>query len=245
MRGAMRHQQILELLREKQSMSVQAICERIYASPATVRRDLHALEAEGLVQLYHGGAALSMDEPIVPLSVREFDRREVKMRIAQRAFQLLPETGGTIMLDGSSTALHLVSFLNSRQRITVFTNCLRTAGFLCEKRIPTYFIGGQIDQQSLVTVGSFAAEALRSIHVDFLFFSSQGIDGSGVISDNSENETWLRQQMIERAQQQYFLCDEVKVGRKCVFTVCRAQNLTGVISDADLSDIPGVNWIGV
>lgn len=243
MRGAMRHQQILELLREKQSMSVQAICERIYASPATVRRDLHALEAEGMVQLFHGGAALSVDEPIVPLSVREFDRREVKMRIAQRAFQLLPETGGTIMLDGSSTALHLVGFLTARQRITVFTNCLRTAGFLCEKRIPTYFIGGQIDQQSLVTVGSFAAEALRSIHVDFLFFSSQGIDGSGVISDNSENETWLRQQMIERAQQQYFLCDEVKVGRKCVFTVCRAQNLTGVISDADLSDIPGVNWI--
>ena len=99
MRGAMRHQQILELLREKQSLSVQAISERIYASPATVRRDLHALAAEGRIQLFHGGATLSVDEPIVPLSVREFDRREVKMRIAQRAHQLLPESGCTIMLD--------------------------------------------------------------------------------------------------------------------------------------------------
>lgn len=245
MRGAMRHQQILELLREKQSLSVQAISERIYASPATVRRDLHALEEKGLVQLFHGGAALSGDEPIVPLSVREFDRREVKMRIAQRAHQLLPENGCTIMLDGSSTALHLVSFLHPRQRVTVFTNCLRTAGFLCEKRIPTYFIGGQIDQQSLVTVGSFAAEALKSVHVDYLFFSSQGIDREGVISDHSENETWLRRLMLERAEQKYFLCDAVKVGRKCVFTVCNARDVTGVISDADLSQIPSVSCIRV
>lgn len=244
MRSTMRHQQILKALEESGSMSVQGLCERIFASPATVRRDLHALEGEGLVQLYHGGARLNVDEPVVPLSVREFDRREVKARIAQRAFQLLPETGGaTIMLDGSSTALHLVSFLEPRQKLTVFTNCLRTAGYLCEKHISTYFIGGQMDMKSLVTVGSLAAEQLRNVHVDLLFFSSQGIDREGIITDNSESETWLRKIMLERAEKAYFLCDEVKVGRKCVFTVCRAQELTGVISDADLSEIPDIRYI--
>ena len=66
-----RHKQILKLLEERKSMTVLEICDEIYASPATVRRDLVVLEKEGLLKRSYGGAVINdsyTDQ--IPLSLR-------------------------------------------------------------------------------------------------------------------------------------------------------------------------------
>ena len=45
-----RQKDILRLLQERKSMTVKELCAVLYASPATVRRDLAALEQIGLLQ---------------------------------------------------------------------------------------------------------------------------------------------------------------------------------------------------
>ncbi len=45
-----RQEQILQLLRQKEAMRIGQIAKALYTSEATVRRDLAAMESEGLVR---------------------------------------------------------------------------------------------------------------------------------------------------------------------------------------------------
>ena len=55
-----RQKEILNLLRTKDSLTVQSLCAKLYTSPATVRRDLAQMEREGLIIRVRGGAALRL-----------------------------------------------------------------------------------------------------------------------------------------------------------------------------------------
>ena len=96
-----------------------------------------------------------------------------------------------------------------------------------------------------MTTGAFAAQNISMVNADMAFFSSQGLDKNGAITDNSEAETQLRRQMIEHSRKRYFLCDSAKLGKQFLFTVCNAAEVDGVISDGDLSLLPNVNHIRV
>src|SRR5215469_17727070 len=58
MKATNRADQILRQLRQKGSVSLDALMEELGASAASVRRDLAKLEASGLVRRTHGGATL-------------------------------------------------------------------------------------------------------------------------------------------------------------------------------------------
>jgi DeoR/GlpR family transcriptional regulator of sugar metabolism len=240
---SMRQNELAGFLREKQCSNVKEISEVLNVSPATVRRDLKALESQGLVRLFHGGAMMpSHDELNVPLSIRENENASLKIRIARKAAKMVPAKA-SIMLDASSTAMYIANYLDPGKELTVFTNCLRTATSLCERNINTYCIGGSIVRLSLATTGALAESNVNMTQVDYLFFSSQGLDKDGQITDRSEMETMLRRTMIKHAQRSYFLCDSGKFGKKHLFNVCNAQEVDGIISDSIMPEIVGLNWI--
>lgn len=242
---ATRQEEIMHLLQRKQCANVQEICDEIYASPATVRRDLRSLESQGLVRLFYGGVALARnDDRDVPLSIREYESKKKKVQIARMAAEMIP-SGTRLFLDASSTAMYIASSIDAGKDVTVFTNGIKTATILCERNVNTYCIGGMIGRLALVTTGAFAAQNIGMVNVDMAFFSSQGLDKWGAITDNSEAETQLRQLMIAHARKSYFLCDSAKIGKQFLFTVCNARDVDGVISDGDLSFLPEVNHIQV
>lgn len=237
-----RQEELMRFLQDKKYSSVQEIGGAIYASPATIRRDLKALEAQGLVRLFHGGVMLAqMDGINVPLSIRENERTEKKKSIAWLAAQMVPPKA-SVMLDASSTTMYMADYLDPANENVVFTNCLRTAMKLCERQIPTYCIGGSIIPLSLAATGTLAESAVSMLQVDYLFFSSQGLDEEGRITDRSDQETLLRRSMIRHAQNCFFLCDSGKFDKHLLFGVCNARDVAGVISDADDLNIPGVHW---
>ena len=238
-----RQEEIMRFLQKKQCANVEEICKEVFASPATVRRDLRMLETEGLVRLFHGGVMLARnDEKDVPLSIREYESKKNKIAIARKAASMIPP-GASVMLDASSTAMYIADYIDPNDDITVFTNCLRTAINLCERKIRAYCIGGLIGRLALVTTGAFAQQNIRLLNVDMLFFSSQGLDKTGAITDNSEEESQLRRLMVAQAKRSYFLCHSGKLGKRFLFTVCNASEVDGVLSDGDLSALPDVNHI--
>ena len=53
-----RQNQILDIIKEKTFVRVDELAALVYASPATIRRDLALLDEAGLIQRLHGGASL-------------------------------------------------------------------------------------------------------------------------------------------------------------------------------------------
>ena len=127
-----RQDEILQLIKERKSVSVNEISEELFVSCATVRRDLNAMEKAGLIRRTHGGAVLAgstSDES--GILIREQEHVIEKKSIAAIAVKLI-KNGNSLYLDSSSTVGKIVPLLSRFSFISIVTNGLKNALLLSE-----------------------------------------------------------------------------------------------------------------
>lgn len=207
-----RQKQILELLQAKKSMTVKELCALLYASPATVRRDLAALEQAGLINRSFGGAVLCEVFPDqLPFAVRSGEHIPEKKRLAARAATLI-RPGETVFLDASSTTFYLVPHLREIPELTVVTNSPRACLALAEHGVRCLCTGGELLDGSQVLVGSDAERYVRGIRAHVCLFSARGV-ANGQVTDSSKGERDLKIAMLESSGRSVLLYDRSKEGK--------------------------------
>lgn len=227
---------ILAFLREKPTATVKTLAGRLYASEATVRRDLTELEKRGLVKRLHGGVVL-LDgaNRELPIAVREQQNVEAKREIAAKAAKYLRD-GQVIFLDASSTAMFLIKYFESYKLLTIVTNGLKTAQELSGLNHKVYCTGGLMLHNSSAYVGDFAVDFVRHFNADIFFFSSRGVSEAEMINDASIEETNVRRAMLEQSRQRIFLCDHTKLGKTYCYNLCSLKQTDAWITDDDRPD---------
>ncbi|MBQ8345583.1 MAG: DeoR/GlpR transcriptional regulator [Clostridia bacterium] len=229
-----RQQTILKYLQKQQSATVKELARTVYASEASVRRDIETLEQEGLVKRVYGGVILSeYKNEEVPISLRDSENARIKEQIARRAADMIPD-GSTVLLDSSSTTRRIVKYLGQKRDLRIITNNLAVFGELEHSHVEAYCTGGTFRRKSHDLVGPAAESYLRSVSADLVFFSSQGLSSDGEITDVSEELCSIRRVMLERAAQRIFLCDSSKLGVRRVFTLCRRTDVDEILCDVPL-----------
>lgn len=232
-----RQQNILSLLSRKGSATIKEIAGEVFASEASVRRDIAMLEGEGLVRKVYGGVILSdYKNSAVPLALRESDHSRSKEAIASKAASRV-ENGSILILDSSSTVARMIKYLGGARDLRIITNSLSVIDEISKlgnSDIRAYCTGGELDLSAKAFFGPSAENYLTSVSADAVFFSSQGISEDGEISDVSERETSLRRVMLARAREKIFLCDSSKVGVRKMFTLCRRESVSEIICDSPL-----------
>ena len=68
MLGVERLDGIMEMLKDGQAVSIHTLSKALYISESTLRRDLAALQKEGLIRRIRGGAILATNNRDVPRS---------------------------------------------------------------------------------------------------------------------------------------------------------------------------------
>ncbi len=226
---------IMEILKHDKYSTPNELAKKLYVSAVTIRRDLKKLENDGLVSTCYGGVSVvTHSNRDVPLAIRENFNENIKMSLAKNAAKLITN-GSTVFLDASSTASFVANFIEPEQDITVITNGIKALTILSQKHIKAYCTGGKLINNSLAFTGAIALKTIKSMYADFMFFSSQGLNLNGKITDFSESETELRIAMLEHSEQKYFMCDNSKIGKTFLFEVCDTDSLSGVICDTELS----------
>lgn len=224
-----RREDILRIVNERGSVSIAALAEETFASPSTVRRELERLARQGLVRRHHGGAesVLALRPPRI---VRHTRNQAQKMKAAAMAAEHV-KAGSTIFLDASTTVQYMIPHLVPLG-VTVYTNGADTAMRLAEAGVRTLSTGGELLAESMAYVGPVAADALRRVYFDAMFFSSAAFDGE-TVSDWSEAETALRRTVIEQSAKKYFLADPTKRGGRYPHIVCRTGELDAILCDGE------------
>lgn len=226
--------EILSIVRECRYTTVAELADRLYASPATIRRDIALLEKNELIVRNYGSISLAGGHNrFVELEQRAEVHRAEKLQIARAAASLV-QSGDALFMDASSTVISMIPFLRQKN-LTVITNSLRVAERMGESGARVFIAGGQLEVNSKSFGGSLAERAIRSFHADKLFFSAAGVSTGGVISDFYETDIALRQAMISCSTEQYFLCDSSKYGKTYLFRIGNVDRLTRVISDRELT----------
>ena len=106
-----REKDILDILYERDRISVAELAKILFVSEMTVRRDLTSLEKKGVIKRYRGGAVLTTVSNEMPISRRFFVDEDEKKDLGRQAAEFLAD-GQTVYLDSSSTCQYIIPYMN-------------------------------------------------------------------------------------------------------------------------------------
>ncbi|ADB53365.1 transcriptional regulator, DeoR family [Conexibacter woesei DSM 14684] len=226
---------IAELLRSAGAVSVTEVETRFGVSPMTARRDLMALEKQGVARRTHGGAVLpSMSAKEDSFAKRVNLAAGAKGRLADAAVEMVvPEE--TIVLDSSSTAYFLAQRIVDRGlAVTIITNSLPIMDLVAGVESPPIHlvaVGGTLRRLTGSFVGPYAVETVRGHFADRMFMSVKGLTPGGVMTDADELEAELKRAMIAQSQETVLLVDGSKLSVRGQNAIAHVRELTSVLAE--------------
>ena len=207
-----RFERILEILREKQSVTVTDLTKWLNTSESTIRRDLTELNRQGLLIKVHGGATavksvLSREEEVITKAKKH---QSEKRRIGEYAASLINKED-MVYLDAGTTTGYMLEFFCDKD-VTVVTNAVAHAQRLAKAGVKVRLVGGELKSSTEAVVGSEAMQTLRKYHFTKGFFGTNGVTKKAGFTTPDANEAMVKKTAIEQCQKKYVLCDHSKFG---------------------------------
>ena len=227
-----REQGILSILKLNGFVSVKQLCDTLFASESSIRRDLKSLEQRGLIKRSYGGASLENNfSSIVTFNHRTRQNVNQKRDIAKKAVSLVKD-GNIIFLDQSSTSFYLATELMNRGSLTVVTNNIEILMLLSNSRVKVISSGGFLsDENRNCLIGGDAQKTFENIFADYMFFSVKAISNDAVVTDCSIEEIAVRNAMFKNSDKIILLCDSTKFGARAPFKQCQLGEVDYLISE--------------
>lgn len=231
-----RKQEILNLLREKKTVTTKDICHKLFISQSTVRRDLIEMEKENLIIRSHGGATLPQESTNEhSYTERDNQNKSKKIKIANMASTFI-EDGFSLFLDSSTTVQCIIPFLKGFKNLIIITNGLQNALELSKiENLNIILIGGNLYPGSSSTVGANANAALSNYKVDLSILSCRGLDGEGAYEAN-EPQAIVKQKMIENSYKKLLLSDSSKFNNNFFYKLGGLDIFDYIITDEILNN---------
>lgn len=209
-----REREILEELRlAGGSARIPFLAQRLRVSEETIRRNIRALEREGLVSKVHGGVHLKETGGEQPLHFRMGENADAKRAIAARVAGLIAD-GDSLFLDiGSTTAFIAVALLKHRD-LFVVTNSVAVAHTLAGKNGNRVFLaGGELRHHDAGAFGADAIGFIRRFHLRYAVLSTTAVNAAAgfMLADMEEAE--LSREAGNRAEKRIVVADSAKFGR--------------------------------
>ena len=225
---------IYQLLQKRGSVSTRDLQKHLFASEATIRRDLEAMERQGLLKRVWGGAMLVTSEKDIPSFVRQKTNQDKKEKIAQIASQFLHHSM-TIFMDSSTTCLALVPYLAQMKDLTIITSSLKLSRALGDQTNASInLLGGRV-YEGYILSGYQAIQSIREYNSDVLFFSCSGISIRTGITSIEPRVIEVVREMMLHTEKKILLCDTSKIGKTAPLRLTGIETLDYVIMD-DMPD---------
>ncbi|MCX5341294.1 DeoR/GlpR family DNA-binding transcription regulator [Streptomyces atratus] len=230
--AAERRQLILEMVRANGAVSLRELARVVQTSEVTVRRDVRALEAEGLLDRRHGGAVLPggfTRESGFPqkshLATAE------KTAIADLAAGLVEE-GEAIVVGAGTTTQELARRLARIPGLTVVTNSLLVAQALAHaNRVEVVMTGGTLRGSNYALVGSGAEQSLQGLRVSRAFLSGSGLTAERGLSTSNMLSASVDRALVQAAAEVVVLADHTKLGSDTMFQTVPTDLITRLVTD--------------
>ena len=234
-----RQHEIVTRARQLGRVAVGELAARYEVTPETIRRDLDALAARGLLCRVHGGAVpaekLRLGEPSVP--ARDVSSPAEKLAIAEKAISLLPHREGlTVLIDAGTTTARLCGLLPARVG-RIITNSVPAAGVLSEQEgRSVWLLGGEVRGVTQAVVGPVAQETLGRLRVDIAFLGTNGFSVEHGFSTPHPSEAAIKRAMVACAREVVVLADSSKLGVDHLVQFASLDDVDVLVTDAGLPE---------
>ena len=251
MRPLERQSQIIDLVRSRGSVSVEELCAIFSTSAETIRRDLARLSRAGEVQKVHGGAILPRVYGEGSFEYRLRTNEPAKLRIAQKARELVTE-GDSLFIDTGTTTLVFAEALPSLHALTVVTNSSEIANVIKTRNAAAdvFLLGGNYCANNRQTAGPTVISQLGEYRCKLAILTVGALCAPAGAMDYSYDEAMVAKAMHAGAEQTVLLVDSSKFDQNAPFVVTPFENVTAIVCDeaptgllADALKVAGVRVI--
>jgi len=220
---------ILDFLSANKTVKISLFAEILDVSNVTLRRDLDALENRGIIRRSHGQVSLDgADET----GKRIAFSHSIKKRIAKAAAGIIDD-GETIMLEsGSCCALFAEELARLKKNVTVITNSVFIANYLCKlQNIKIILLGGYLQPESRVLVGPITAKCAENIYSDKFFIGADGFVPHFGFTGRDHLRAETAGELAKRAKKVIVLTESAKFQRHGAYNLFQLDKIAGVFTD--------------
>lgn len=228
-----RQQQLLDEVRSRGSISVEALAQRLEVTPQTVRRDIRALVGLGLLERFHGGAGMpDSTTRNIAYSRRQSLNAEGKRRIAMEVAGRVPN-GCSLILNLGTTVEETARALRGHEGLRVVTNNPNVAAILAhEANAEVMLAGGTVRPFDHGVVGEAAVDFVRQFKVDIGLIGISSIEPDGTLRDFDWREIRVAQAIIAASREVWLLADHSKFERRAMVELGHLAQIDVLVSDA-------------
>ena len=229
--AAERRQAILDLVHTRGVVSLRDLAVAVRSSEVTVRRDVQALESDGLVDRRRGGAALPGG-----LSHEQSYRQKSLVAAAEKAgiadvAAALVEEGDAIVIGAGTTTEEFARRLVRVKDLTVVTNSLLVAQVLARTAAEVVMTGGSLRGSTYALVGGGAELAFAQLRVRRAFMSGNGLTAQRGLSTPNLHVAGVDQAIAAAAQEVVVLADHTKLGVDTMFQTVPTARIAHLVTD--------------
>ena len=231
-----RKEQILSSAYQAGYVMVRQLATQLGVSEATIRRDLHGLASEGLLELTHGGASVvrKTDFSFLSKSVRNVKAKE---EIAKLASDLITD-GEHLFLDSGTTCFQMTPYLRSKRNLSIIINSARMAQELNIPTINVLMLGGHYRSDRMDTVGPMAAEVLERLRGYRAFLGTDGLGMDFGITASDVDSAHIHSLAAKNATELIVLADNTKFGHPSLYKIMGFNQISTVVTN----ERPSQEW---
>jgi DeoR family transcriptional regulator of aga operon len=226
-----RRDSITQMLRDAGFVRNSELSSKLGVSVVTIRQDIDALSAQGVVQKTYGGAILQAEVgQDSPFDARSSLHAEAKRRIGAAAASSI-KPGQVVLLDSGSTTIEIARRLPENADITVVTcalNIALEAG--ARSGVTVILCGGRLNPRTLSTVDQ-AERQLSEICADRLFLATYGVDIEHGLAERNYEVAQTKRALITAARELTLVCDSSKFGSAGPVLISALNVVKNIITD--------------
>ena len=237
MKAAERHEKILQLLKEKDMVTIVELKECMpNVSEMTFRRDLFKLAEENkLIRVYGGAKSIDLMNVYMEegFKHRLVQKSEEKKVIAEKVSHLVKETD-RIYLDSGSTCTYIAMNLEDKE-YDITTNGLTCAMELVRlPKVKITMVGGSVYGGSFSTKGDISVVQVENQFWDIAFVGTIGyVPGIGFMSSVLDDYV-LKRKIVQNSKKVVIVMDHTKVGKRGTHLIAKIPEVYAVVSDDEL-----------
>lgn len=223
---------IVTVVQQQGFATIETLAQHFGVSEQTVRRDIIALDRDGRLRRYHGGAGLPITPQRLAYAEKKVTRTQAKALIAERVSALIGD-GETVFLDVGTTAEAIAQALARRMPgIRVITNSLNVAGLLGAAGGGVVVTGGRLTGADGSLTGPDCLETIARYRADHAVVSCSGFDADGFATDFDRDKIAVKLAMLARARTTTLAADAAKFEKHAPVTLARVSSFDRLVSDA-------------
>ncbi|MDX6395829.1 MAG: DeoR family transcriptional regulator, fructose operon transcriptional repressor [Streptosporangiaceae bacterium] len=247
MSNADRHRLIAHAVKDSGSATVPELAELTGASEMTIRRDLDALAAQGVLERFRGGARTLLRGEEPPFALRAHEAVDAKRRIAAEVSRLVAD-GETVLLDSGTTCLEVARLLHGRQ-VTVMPLSLQAIHTLSDAPAPTTLMvpGGRPRNGEGALTGPLTLASLAALRFDTAVLGCCGLGAAEGLTAYDLDDAAVKKAIIASTHRIIAAADGSKLGRTAHAYVGPPTLVHTLVTDttAPADEVAALEGIGI